>query len=304
MAELKWTEWIKVSVCLLLGLHFIAAAVQSPSLTVTQGYVTVLPCYTNRDVFDNCDGTTWTFQQPGGRSVNLVERGKNKYCNKGPNRKSISLSMRCSLVLLGVRARDAGVYTCKQFVESRQEQIQAQPVYLSVVTVNEKKDKDMTSLSCSVVPLEWCHHRVHWLYDYRKGGNVDMEDVYQSCKTMVSFNTSHLQHKSKYEELFSCHVTSANSRELQINFAPQTLEEGTGVPNGYATTPQQGPRNSKEQNRDAFRSRIQSGKDELMLLSAPVHHQADHSQHAQAQDGEEKGEEELDSAHPFILDFH
>ncbi|KAG7234954.1 hypothetical protein INR49_003474 [Caranx melampygus] len=74
-----------------------------------------------------------------------------------------------------------------------------------------------------------------------KGGNVDMEDVYQSCKTTVSFNTSHLQHKSKYEELFSCHVTSANSRELQINFAPQTLEEGTGVPNGYATTPQQAP---------------------------------------------------------------
>lgn len=35
-----------------------------------------------------------------------------------------------------------------------------------------------------------------------------------------------------------------------------------------------------------------------------VNHQPHYGQHTQAQDGEENGEEELDSTHPFLLDFH
>lgn len=41
-----------------------------------------------------------------------------------------------------------------------------------------------------------------------------------------------------------------------------------------------------------------------VFLPAPVNGQPYHCQHAQAHDGEEEGEEELDSAHPLLLDFH
>lgn len=41
-----------------------------------------------------------------------------------------------------------------------------------------------------------------------------------------------------------------------------------------------------------------------VLLPAPVKDRSHHRQHAQAQDGDQEGEEELDSAHASILDLH
>lgn len=42
----------------------------------------------------------------------------------------------------------------------------------------------------------------------------------------------------------------------------------------------------------------------LVLLPAAVERESDHDQHHEAQHGEEQREEELDAAHPFILDFN
>lgn len=41
-----------------------------------------------------------------------------------------------------------------------------------------------------------------------------------------------------------------------------------------------------------------------VLLPAPIKDRSHHRQHAQPQDGDQQGEEELDSAHASILDLH
>ncbi|XP_071324190.1 uncharacterized protein [Trachinotus anak] len=77
---------------------------------------------------------------------------------------------------------------------------------------------------------EQCRYTVQWLYEDGKGDSTSVETTSTTCSARVSFNTSHLHHKSKYKESVKCEVTDTHSRTLQLfNFTPQSSPEKTGL---------------------------------------------------------------------------
>lgn len=94
---------------------------------VREGDKTMLTCGNLNRNQAKCEATTWTFTDSGTRTtLELVTLGRVR-------QPRISLSEDCSLLIPEVRAEDAGVYFCQQFI-SGVRQLPDAPVYLSVVT--------------------------------------------------------------------------------------------------------------------------------------------------------------------------
>ncbi|XP_071324191.1 uncharacterized protein [Trachinotus anak] len=237
MVELKW---IKMSLFVMLGLQFTAVTGEDSFLIVRDGEEATLPCNSVRDDQDKCDRTTWIFSPSSRETVELIVLGQ---IGERAQSKSdrLSVTENCSLVLKKVTRDDAGLYSCRQFKSGKQQGPDAL-VLLSVVTMTEEKNGDIVFFYCSVSTYEQCRYTVQWLYEDGKGDSTSVETTSTTCSARVSFNTSHLHHKSKYKESVKCEVTDTHSRTLQLfNFTPQSSPEKTAEPNGNRPTPEQVP---------------------------------------------------------------
>ncbi|XP_042247148.1 uncharacterized protein LOC121882772 [Thunnus maccoyii] len=220
MVELRW---IKMSLFLILGLHFTAVTGQtSLDITVRVGDEVTLSCENVMTDQDKCNSISWIFSGlRNTAAVELIEVGQ-----IGENAKAksdrLSVTVNCSLVIKKVTVEDVGRYTCRQF-KSGQQQGQDSRVYLSVVTMTEHKDTDKVTLNCSVSTYEQCRQTVKWVYE---GNDWDvnthhMKESQSSCFATVMFTTSHLAEMSKYSESFKCNVTDKNKVQL-FAFSPQS----------------------------------------------------------------------------------
>ncbi|XP_029578785.1 uncharacterized protein LOC115167984 isoform X2 [Salmo trutta] len=92
-----------------------------------------LPC--NNVVYPNCSSTTWIYNSVGSTvTVEEVVLGKIKV-DQTERADRLSLGSDCSLHVSDVRAEDAGVYICRQFLTETEPQHGADaPVHLSVLT--------------------------------------------------------------------------------------------------------------------------------------------------------------------------
>uniref|UniRef100_A0A673W5T4 Ig-like domain-containing protein n=1 Tax=Salmo trutta TaxID=8032 RepID=A0A673W5T4_SALTR len=92
-----------------------------------------LPC--NNVVYPNCSSTIWIYNSVGSTvTVEEVVLGKIKV-EKTERADRLSLGSDCSLHVSDVRAEDAGVYTCQQYLTETGPQHGADaPVHLSVLT--------------------------------------------------------------------------------------------------------------------------------------------------------------------------
>ncbi|KAJ8009451.1 hypothetical protein DPEC_G00089020 [Dallia pectoralis] len=117
----------------------------------------ILPC---RNVVNqvNCSSTTWTYNRAGTKlTMEEVQLGKIKKGNP-PNRADrLSLGSDCSLHVSEVRAEDAGLYTCQQFLtEGGGQDGVDEAVYLSVLNISsstpvtELKPGETVTIKCSL----------------------------------------------------------------------------------------------------------------------------------------------------------
>ncbi|XP_049445782.1 uncharacterized protein LOC125896878 [Epinephelus fuscoguttatus] len=205
MAEFRW---IKMSLFLLLMLHFTAAGQLFRSLTFRVGDDVTLSCENVIDDQNNCDSTVWLFSESRSRrAVVLVDLGKIVENAKSDR---LSVTENCSLVIKKVTDEDVGHYACRQF-RSGQRQGQDAVVELSVVTMTERQDTDEVTLTCSVRTYEQCPHTVKWLYqgqDVDKD-NKDIKTSQSPCSASVTFLTSLYIYTSRYK-LFTCAVTDGD----------------------------------------------------------------------------------------------
>ncbi|KAI3363871.1 hypothetical protein L3Q82_001473 [Scortum barcoo] len=199
-------------------LHYYAAAEKLLlSFTVRDGDEITLPCENVIDGQQNCVYTfTWLFIDSGRSStVELINLGQ---VGEGGKSKSdrLSVTANCSLVIKKVTVEDVGLYSCRQY-KSGQQQGEGSLVYLSVINMNEQKDDDKVTLSCSVSSSDQCRHTVKWLYEGKDvdKDNKDMQTSQPGCYTTVSFLTSHHIYTSRLN-LFTCNVTNGHTGKVQL----------------------------------------------------------------------------------------
>ncbi|KAJ7983605.1 hypothetical protein DPEC_G00375450, partial [Dallia pectoralis] len=85
-------------------------------------------------VYQDCSSTTWNYHRTGLGSITEVVR-HGKIITTSDRAGRLEVASNCSLHVSDVRAEDAGIYTCQQYLteSGRQEGVDA-PVYLSVLT--------------------------------------------------------------------------------------------------------------------------------------------------------------------------
>ncbi|XP_035851589.1 uncharacterized protein LOC116042012 isoform X3 [Sander lucioperca] len=219
MAEFRW---IITSIFLIIMLQFTAAA--TPSFTVRVGDEVTLPC---EHVIDGqkCNSSTWVFSELENTPiVVLIGRGR-----IAENAKSdrLSVTEKCSLVIKNVTEEDAGLYTCRQFNKSGQQQGEDALVELSIVTITEHNNADDVMLHCFVSTYERCQHTVKWLFQskYVDKDNQDLRTSQSPCYTSVTVPTSHFSFTSRYQ-FFRCEVTEGDKVQ-DFPFSPQSSGEDT-----------------------------------------------------------------------------
>ncbi|XP_016533350.1 uncharacterized protein LOC103146745 [Poecilia formosa] len=218
----------RISMSLFLILQITAAAGQQrTSFTVKTGDGVTLPCRNKGQEKPNCDRITWTFSQPGNRTVSWFEGGR---FTEEANAKSgrLSVTADCSLVMKNVREEDFGEYYCRQIPTTSLNL--AMKVDLSVVTMNEQRNNGKVTFTCSVSKDTVCRHIVVWLYEGKEKISPDV-NVSGSCSAAVTIPTSHLHQDSKFYELLKCKVQDAyNKKDLLFTFSHQSSGETTKSP--------------------------------------------------------------------------
>ncbi len=83
--------------------------------------------------------------------------------------------------------------------------------------MNEHKDDDNVTLSCSVSTYRQCRHTVKWLFEGKGVAELyqNMKSSQSSCSDSVSFRTSHFIDTSGHD-LFNCEVTDGNTGKIQL----------------------------------------------------------------------------------------
>ncbi|XP_014825383.1 PREDICTED: uncharacterized protein LOC106905214 isoform X4 [Poecilia mexicana] len=196
-----------------------AAGQQRAFFTVKTGDGVTLPCRNKGQEKLNCDRITWTFSQPGNRTVSWFEQGD---FTEEANAKSgrLSVTADCSLVMKNVRVEDCGEYYCRQIPTTSPNLYMK--VDLFVVTMNEQRNNGKVTFTCSVSKDTVCKHPVVWLYEGKEKISPDV-NVSGSCSAAVTIPASHLHQDSKFYELLKCKVQDAyDKKDLLFTFSHQS----------------------------------------------------------------------------------
>ncbi|XP_073349065.1 uncharacterized protein [Pagrus major] len=231
-------RWIKMSLFLMLVLHFTAAVTGQlvSSVTVRVKDEVTLPCNNVMDGQNNCNSTTWVFSGSSSTSVvALVDLGRIDEDVKAKSDR-LSVTKNCSLVIKNVTVEDVGRYDCQQYKPD----IRQGPdsvVHLSVVSMTKHRDTDVVTLSCSVSTYGRCKHTVKWLYEGKevKKDNQGVTTSQSSCSASVHVLTSHHIYKSRFKSL-TCSVTDGNKEQQLFPFRLQSTGKKPGEETTTTTT--------------------------------------------------------------------
>ncbi|XP_030262212.1 uncharacterized protein LOC115574676 isoform X1 [Sparus aurata] len=231
-------RWIKMSLFLMLVLHFTAAVTRQSVSYFTvrvKDEEVILPCNNVIDGQNNCNSTTWIFTGSKSRSlVALIDLGKIDENAKAKDR--LSVTENCSLVIKNVTVEDVGQYDCQQY-KSHIPQGPDAVVHLSVVSMTEHQNHDEVTLTCSVSTYEPCRHTVKWLYE-GKEVDKDNRDVTTSqplCSASVRVLTYHHIYKSEFKYL-KCSVTDGDKEQQLFPFRLQSSGNKPGEETTTTTT--------------------------------------------------------------------
>ncbi|XP_064882314.1 uncharacterized protein LOC115114983 isoform X2 [Oncorhynchus nerka] len=178
-----------------------------------------LPC--NNVVYPNCSSTTWTYNV--NRAIELVGLGKVKQQQLNNIAGSLSLGSDCSLHVSDVRANDAGLYTCQQYLTETGPQHGGEaPVHLSVLTISSttavtdlKPNVNMT-LRCSL--LTDTRHSTCWsgfsLSWGSKTGTNAQDTQYSSCDITLTVTLQKKDNNRKW----TCTLTEKGNMKISIDF--------------------------------------------------------------------------------------
>ncbi|XP_008287909.1 uncharacterized protein LOC103363086, partial [Stegastes partitus] len=226
MVDFRWTE---MSFFLILVLQFTGARSRQLYYTVREGDEATLSCENVMDDQHNCDRTTWIFNYSKLQgSVELVVHGQMKNKIKSDR---LSVTENCSLLIKNVTVEDVGRYTCRQFDNKPGgEQIGLDAVvYLSVVTLTQRKDTDYVIFSCSVTTRDRCTRTVKWLFKRRI---VDKNHPYlrtsnSSCSATVTILADNFKQFTPHHKFFKCSVSGATDTEQPLTFNLRPSGEDT-----------------------------------------------------------------------------
>nr|XP_046228753.1 uncharacterized protein LOC124050341 isoform X2 [Scatophagus argus] len=237
MAEFTW---IKTSLVVILLLPFTAVIGEHQNFSVARvGEEVTLPCENVLKDHHRCDSTTWITNPREKKTtkelVNLGQIRKNEISKDKSDRLNVTAG--CSLVITNVTVEDVGRYTCRQFNKTGKQQGPDDPVYLSVINLEEHQTNDLVRLVCSVLTYEGCGYSVKWLHDDDDKSNVMLTP--HACGASVEFKTAHHKHKSNVYDSLKCSVTDQRSgRTFLYEVDP---ESSSGIkPTGGQKTPSAG----------------------------------------------------------------
>ncbi|XP_062407256.1 uncharacterized protein LOC134098260 [Sardina pilchardus] len=163
-----------------------------------------LPC--KNVIAENCSTTTWLYRAPGsGDMVEVVSHGSIRSENTNREDK-LKLKPDCSLKIINVTSKDAGKYTCRQFLTSNGDQIGEDAiVYLSVLTVSSSVPASQMKADTSVTFI--CHLTIHNPRRNKKGDTKLM---------WTGFDQHQVKDVNPYNISFTRTLTKEdNNRKLQ-----------------------------------------------------------------------------------------
>ncbi|XP_050957225.1 uncharacterized protein LOC127158117 [Labeo rohita] len=139
----------KCHLCL-LGLIILSSLLTGTSgvndthMFISSGENVRLPC--NNHLHD-CKSTTWNYNNNNSASVELIGLGIKKKNTDRDER--LSLGSDCSLIITNIIKEDYGFYTCRQYVNDKQQGTDAR-VYLHVLHVSSSSSQTEISAGSSV----------------------------------------------------------------------------------------------------------------------------------------------------------
>ncbi|XP_042156849.1 uncharacterized protein LOC112217852 isoform X6 [Oncorhynchus tshawytscha] len=177
-----------------------------------------LPC--NNVIYPNCSSTVWIYNRDGSTgTIEVVTLGKIKV----DQTERLSLGSNCSLHVSDVRAEDAGLYICQQYLTKTGPQHGGDaPVDLSVLTISSttpvtdlKPNVNMT-LQCSLLTYtqhETCRSRFSLSWDPKTGTNAqDTQD--SSCDITLTVTLQKKDNNRKW----TCTLTEKGNMKISIDF--------------------------------------------------------------------------------------
>ncbi|XP_041661308.1 uncharacterized protein LOC121521409 isoform X2 [Cheilinus undulatus] len=194
------------------------------SLVIRDGVNVTLPSGHVVDDGSRCGSINWIWRNTQ-NPVDLVRGGRILPNPQYSGR--LSLTANCSLVLKTVTEADVGVYYC-QLISSGQEN----QVELSIIQLTKHEDGDEVVLVCSVSSIDWCRHKVRWIYD---GTDERQTETSQTdvCKESVRIPAGKLH-------LPKCEVTDGYSSVKHlfgVNSQPSLNKAGMDATGTSTTAP-------------------------------------------------------------------
>ncbi|XP_043116495.1 diverse immunoglobulin domain-containing protein 3.3 isoform X2 [Puntigrus tetrazona] len=228
----KQTMAEKCVVCLLgliiLGSLFTGSSgVDDTHLFYSSGENVRLPC---NNALSDCTSTTWIYNRDiNTTSIELMTLGITK--NYIERHKRLSLGSDCSLNIQKITEEDYGVYSCRQFVDEKQQGTDAR-VYLHVLQVTSSSSQteirpgSFLSLSCQLhTDGFYCDTLIHFqgvelIWVNEAGVNLQTDSRYKisfSSKHCKSSLTTRLLNEDLNRE-WRCLLTQRNEVKTSVSY--------------------------------------------------------------------------------------
>ncbi|XP_026077346.1 uncharacterized protein LOC113055325 [Carassius auratus] len=220
----------------LLGLIFLSSlltgvsGVDDAHVFISSGEDVRLPC---NNALQDCTSTVWNYNNRLSAAVQLIKLGKN---NKDIERhERLSLESDCSLNIRNISTEDYGSYTCRQFVNYRQQGPDA-GVYLHVLHVSSSHTEISSGLSVTLFCQLYSYPRVScddWIRSERidlfwvNQAGVKSDSRYQisssSDHCIISLNKTLLNEDHNRE--WRCEVTQGDQVKTSVTYTVKSSAE-------------------------------------------------------------------------------